>query len=258
MAKETVRDQSIELTKKMHDPKKFLEELHTVLKSNADEKAFANYRRIIPEMGKTFGTPLPVLRIIAAEIGKYGNKNPQQVLSILTTLWKSGSFEERQIVGKVMEKLGKKYPKECLELIPNFLPCIDNWANCDNLACFGMEPIIISKTQEVLSLCEKWVKDENKWIRRFAVVTLRAFKKIPATPKVFEILDTVMEDDESDVKKAVSWILREITKKDPQAVLKFLMKWTRIAGKNAKWIIKDGMKKLPRSNQMKILSLLER
>ena len=36
---------------------------------------------------------------------------------------------------------------------------------------------------------------------------------------------SVMKKDEPDVKKVVSWILREITKKNPDEVAKFLTKW---------------------------------
>lgn len=110
MDKNTIREKSAELTSKLSRPDEFVEGLHLLLEANTDEQAFVNYRRIIPEMGTTFGTPLPVLRIIAVEIAKHGKKQPHSVLPILKTLWANGSFEERQIVGKVMERLAKKYP----------------------------------------------------------------------------------------------------------------------------------------------------
>jgi len=258
MDKGTIQKQSVELTKELDNPQEFCKKLYAIFKSNVDKKTLVNYQRIIPKMGKTFGTPLPILRIIAVELGKYGQKNPQSVLSILKILWKNGSFEEQQIVGKVIEQMAKKHPKECLNLIPSFLPTIDNWANCDNLACFGMEPIIISNTDEVLSLCEKWVEDKNKWIRRFGVVTLRAYKLMPISNKVFKILDSVMKENDPDVKKSVSWILREITKKNPEPIFEFLIKWAKTnPNKDTIWIIKDGMKKLDEKKQGKILGLLK-
>ena len=110
---------------------------------------------------------------------------------------------------------------------------------------YGIEPIVHSNPQLVLQLSEKWIKDKNKWIRRFAVVTLRGYKRIQITDKVLGILNSVMKEDEPDVKKAVSWILREITKKNPDEVAKFLMKSAKSSpSKDTKWIIKDGIKKL--------------
>jgi len=66
-----------------------------------------------------------------------------------------------------------------------------------------------------------------------------------------------MENKDKDIKKAASWILREITKENPDELAKFLMKWTKAnPSKDAKWIIKDGMKKLRSNEQEEILKLI--
>ncbi|MBI4645362.1 MAG: DNA alkylation repair protein [Bacteroidia bacterium] len=86
---------------------------------------------------------------------------------------------------------------------------------------------------------------------------MRGYKRVKATDKVFKILDTVMEDNEKDIKKAVSWVLREITKKNPDEVAGFLTRWAKAnPGKDAKWIIKDGMKKLRSDEKKEILKIL--
>lgn len=256
--KQALRQASAALAGKLSQPEEFVVGLHRLLEEHADEKAFANYRRIIPEMGTTFGTPLPILRVIAAEIARQGKKEPQSVLPMLKTLWDNGSFEERQIVGKVMERMAKKYPAECLALVPGFLPALDNWANCDNLACFGMEPIALQITGEVLSLCEQWVRDENKWIRRFGVVVLRAFKKADLPQPAFEILGQVMTDRDSDVKKGVAWILRDLSKRQAARVFEFLLGWAQSSpNRDTVWMIKNGMKKLSADQQQQLVKTLE-
>jgi len=161
------------------------------------------------------------------------------------------------MAGKCLEKFGPKNPKICLDFVSSVLPDLDNWAVCDNLAMCGVEPIVYSNPELVLPLSERWIKSENKWIRRFGVVSLRGYKRIQITDKVFEILDLVMEDKDKDIKKAVSWVLREITKKNPDGVAEFLTRWVEAKpDKNARWIIKDGMKKLPKEMQTEILTLL--
>ena len=257
--KDELRQASATLAGKLSQPEEFVTGLHHLLEANADEQAFANTRRIIPEMGTAFGTPLPVLRIVAAEIARQGKKEPQSVLPTLKTLWYDGSFEERQIVGKVMERMAKKYPAECLALVPGFLPTLDNWANCDNLACFGMEPIALQMIDEVLFLCEQWVRDENKWIRRFGVVVLRAFKKADLPERACEILDQVMMDRDSDVKKGVAWILRDLSKRHPARVFQFLLGQAQSnPNRDTVWIIKNGMKKLSPDQQRQLVETLER
>jgi 3-methyladenine DNA glycosylase AlkD len=123
---------------------------------------------------------------------------------------------------------------------------------------YAVEPIVYSNPELVLPLSEKWIQSSNKWIRRFGVVTLRGYKRLPTTDKVFQLLDRVMEDKDRDVRKAVSWILREITKANPDKVAKFLTKWAKAnPNKDARWIIKDGMKKFSNNEQNRVLGLLD-
>lgn len=247
-----------EFLEKAEEPKEFTKGLQELLKSYTDKDSTKNYQRIIPDTGKFYGVPKPVLWVIALQVGKFIQKEPTKAEILLKTIWNEGSYEAKQIAGKSIEKFSPKNPKLCLDFISSALPDIDNWSVCDCLAMYGIEPIVYSNPLLVLPLSEKWITDKNKWIRRFAVVSLRGYKRIQITDKVLRILDSVMKEDEPDVKKAVSWILREITKKNPDEVVKFLMKWAKASpSKNTKWIIKDGIKKLSNNEQKKILELLD-
>lgn len=253
-----IQKRTKKLLEKVKKPKEFTRGLQELLKSYVDRAATKNYQRIIPDTGKFFWVPIPILRVISAEIGKFIQKEPTKAEVLLKTIWDEGSFEAKQIAGKSLEKFGPKNPKICLAFISSVLPDLDNWANCDNLAMCGVRSIVCLGTENVLPLSERWIKDENKWIKRFGVVSLLGYQKIKVTDKVFRILDSVMKENEPDVKKAVSWILREITKKNPDEVVKFLTKWAKTnPSKDTVWIIKDGMKKLSDDEQKNILLLLE-
>ena len=257
MDKTLLQKRTKELLEKADKPKEFTKGLQELLKSNVDGDSTKNYKRIIPDTGKFYGVPLPILRLISAEIGKFIQKETTKAPLLLETIWNESSFEARQIAGKSLEKFGPKNPKVCLDFISSVLPDLDNWANCDNLAICGVKPIVYQSPELVLPLSEKWIKDKNKWIRRFGVVSLLGYKKIQITDKVFGILDLVMENKDKDIKRAVSWILREITKKNPDEVAEFLMKWAKAnPSKDAKWIIKDGMKKLRSNEKKEILKLI--
>jgi 3-methyladenine DNA glycosylase AlkD len=115
--------------------------------------------------------------------------------------------------------------------------------------------------KELFPLLHKWSKDSNKWIRRLAMASLTPLvrdKKYKLSGEEFAIISNLMKDEDRDVKKGVSWVLREFTKKDSQKVLNFLIKWAKSKpDKNTKWVIKDGMKKLPKEKQAEILKILE-
>lgn len=256
MDKSQIQERTKKLLEKVETPEKFTKELQEVLKSYVDRDATKNYKRIIPDKGKFHGVPIPILKVIATEIGKFIQKDAKREQFLLEIIWNEGSFEAKQIAGKSLEKFGPKNPKVCLDFVLSVLPNLDNWANCDNLAMCGVEPIVYQNPELILPLSKKWIKDNNKWIKRFGVVSLRGYKKIPIRNKVFEVLDLAMEEKDKDIKKAVSWILREITKKNPSEVAKFLIKWAKAyPSKDTRWIIKDGVKKLSNNEQKKILKL---
>jgi len=258
MDKALIKKKTNEVLEKADKPEGFIKGLQELLKFFVDEEATKNYRRIIPDTGKFYGVPKPILKVIASEIGKILQKNPTKAEELLSVIWDEGSFETKQIAGKSLEKFGPKNPKISLDFVSSILYDLDNWSVCDNLAMFGVEPIVYSNPELILPLSKKWIKNKNKWIRRFGVVTLRGYKRVKTTDNVFKILDMVIEDDDKDVKKAVSWILREITKKNSNDVAYFLIKWAKAnPNKDTKWIIKDGMKKLTNDEQKKILSLLD-
>jgi 3-methyladenine DNA glycosylase AlkD len=258
MDKSQLQKRTKELLEKSEEPKEFIKGLQTLLKSCVDKEATKNYQRIIPNTSKYYGVPKPVLWVIASEIGKFVIKEPAKAVSLLEIVWREGSFEAKQIVAKSLEKFGSRNPKDTLKFVSSLLSDIDNWSVCDCLAMYAVEPIVYSNSELVLPLSQRWIKSENKWIRRFGVVSLRGYKKVKTTNKVFETLDLIMEDKNLDVRKAVSWILREITKGNPDDVREFLTRWAKTnSSNNAKWIIKEGMKKLNNDEQKRILKLLD-
>nr|MDO8097684.1 DNA alkylation repair protein [Candidatus Njordarchaeota archaeon] len=257
MDKSPIQERTKKLLEKAEKPKEFTRELQELLKSYVDREATKNYLRIIPDTGKFYGVPKPILGAMASEIGKFIQKAQDKAQGLLEVIWAEGSFEAKQIAGKSLEKFGPKNPKACLDFVSSVLADLDNWSVCDNLAMFGVEPIVYSNPELVLPLSERWVRSNNKWIRRFGVITLRGYRRVKTTDNVFQVLDGVMGDNEKDIKKAVSWVLREIAKKNPDDVGEFLTKWAKAnPSKDTRWIIKDGIKKLGDDKQKEILKLI--
>lgn len=258
MDKALIQKRTRETLEKADRPKEFTKGLQELLQILVDGEATKNYQRIIPDTGRFYGVPKPILWIIASEIGKFIQKEPKKAQRLLKAIWAEGSFEAKQIAGKSLERFGRKYPKVCLDFVSSALADLDNWSVCDCLAMYGVEPVVYANPELVLPLSEKWIQSTDRWIRRFGVVTLRGYKSVPVTEKVFELLDMVMEDKDREVRKALAWILREVTKGNPDGVARFIEKWTRAnPSTGARWVIENGMKKLSSDEQTKILGLLD-
>ncbi len=217
-------------------------------------------------------TKTPILNSIGYELGKLLAGETWE-LKRLKELWeisysKKQDLSYRLLTGReirliVIGALGVFSKKE-YEVTKNFifeiLDTIQDWEACDQLALRVVVNLAIQNQREVFSILKRWIHSDNKWIRRLAIATIppyiRAKKEEAKT--CLEILDEVMQERDKDVKKAIGWALREISKKDEQAVFDFLQKWASTYDKNTKQIVKDGMKKLSQERQEKLRSLINK
>ncbi len=103
---------------------------------------------------------------------------------------------------------------------------IDSWTSVDTLACYLSGPAWRER-QVPDSLIAKWARSRNHWWRRAAVVSTvplnnKARGGRGDATRTLAICRLVVDDREDMVVKALSWALRELTKRDPGSVKKFL------------------------------------
>ena len=117
MDKSQIQERTKKLFEKVEKPEEFTKGFQELLKSYVNKEATKNYQRIIPDTGKFYGVPFPILRVVAAEVGKFIQKEPVKAKLLLATIWNEGSFEARQIAGKSLEKFAPKSPDICIDFI---------------------------------------------------------------------------------------------------------------------------------------------
>lgn len=202
-------------------------------------------------------TKTTILNSIGQELGKIIFKEDWKYTRLLE-LWKEGKRDEKLIVISALERISKKDYEHSKQFVLNVLEDISDWEICDQMALRVTVNLAVQNQKELFSLMEQWVMSENKWIRRLAIATIPPYIRATKTESkiCLEFLDKTMRESDRDVQKAIAWALREITKKSPISVFEFLQKWATVDDKNTKWIIKEGMKKLPEEEQQKLKSLI--
>lgn len=164
--------------------------------------------------------------------------------------------EIRLIVIGALGKISETEYFETEKFLQKIAETIPDWETCDQLALRVVVNLATKNREEIFSLLKKWLESENKWTRRLSVATVPPY--IRARNKdagiCLDLLNRAMRESDEDVRKAVGWALREITKKDEDAVFNFLQRWSEVGDENTRQIIKKGMKKLPEDKQLKLLS----
>ena len=195
-------------------------------------------------------TATPHLLQLSKELAICLRKNERR-FDILRKIWEIGERDEKLIVIFVLEKFSKSMPGEVYNFVSGVLKDIDNWEVCDQMALKVTVFLLIKLEEKMWDTLSAWKRSEYPWIRRPAVATIPPYvrRRPEDSIRCLEFLDDLMTDRSREVRKALSWALREISKKNPEAAFRFLMKWRH----RARHIVKEGMKKLPADLQAEIL-----
>ncbi len=127
-----------------------------------DEK-FAKFNAgLLPNISpkKIIGVRTPKLRKYAKTI-----ENSEKFMSVLPHKY----FEENQIHAFILSDV--RDFDNCVNMVDNFLPYIDNWATCDQL----IPRIFAKNTDKLLPWINKWIKSSDTYTVRFAIGLLMRF-----------------------------------------------------------------------------------
>ena len=205
------------------------------LKSQADPAAVEGMARYGINPDNTLGISIPTLRGMAREIGKDHQ--------LAGELWNSGIHEAR-ILASIIDDPNQVTEEQMERWVADF----DSWDVCDQV-CSNL----FDKTTFAYQKAIEWSGDEAEFIKRagFALMAALAVHDKQAGDERFEpffpIIVRQATDGRNYVKKAVSWALRNIGKRNRHLNTRAIEVARKIEQKDSKvarWIANDALKEL--------------
>ncbi len=119
----------------------------------------------------------------------------------------------------------KQYDREDFWLFCEWLnKYVDGWGSCDNL-CTHAFGLFLYKYPEYISEVIKWTTSGNQWIKRAsAVILIYSIRREKLFTDGLKIADRLLLDKEDLVRKGYGWMLKEISKHDPNMIFDYVMK----------------------------------
>ena len=181
------------------------------------------------------GVSVPELRKLAKEVGRDHR--------LAQSLWKTGIAEAR-IVAAFVDDPATVTSAQMDRWVKDF----DSWDVCDQacLSLFDKSPLAWQKIP-------RWAGREQEFVKRaaFALIAGLAWHDKQAADQrftdLFPILMKGADDDRNYVKKAVSWAIRNIGKRNPKlnrAAVKLAKDIQRMDSKASRWVAADAMREL--------------
>lgn len=173
------------------------EQILSELNKDCDEKYKIFNSGICPTSYNIIGVRTYILKQYAKRLAKDHWKENYKIL-------KYEYYEEIMIKG-LMIGYAKDTINEKLEMLKEFIPHIENWAECD-LTCSNLK--FINKNKEIVwKFLQKYIKSKKEFEVRFAVVILLDYYiDDNYIDKVINILNNI-ECNTYYVKMAVAWAI---------------------------------------------------
>lgn len=216
----------------------------TKLKTKANPDNLEGMARYGISTVNRLGNSIPEMRKLAKEVGK----NHKLALE----LWDEG-IDETKILASMIGEESKLTEDQAEKWVSDF----NSWDVCDQVCMnlFDKIPFVQKKIKE-------WSTRKEEFVKRaaFSLIACIAVhdKKMRDDEfiKFFPIIKNAATDERNYVKKAVSWALRNIGKRNKnlnKEVIKFAKELERMDSKSARWIAKDTRKDIQRETVRKKL-----
>ena len=167
------------------------------------------------------------IRSLRREFSKRLAKSPPRfVVDLALALMERESIEHRFISYELVCNHRAAMASLTERDLKRFAKGIASWGSVDMFACYLSGPAW-RENQVPDKLIHGWARSRNRWYRRAALVSTvplnsKARGGSGDTARTLEVCQSLTSDRDDMVVKALSWALRELSKRDPESVKSFL------------------------------------
>lgn len=196
------------------------------LREAADPEFRRSQRRFFKEPVRVLGVRAADLRRLAATAAKEYRRARlafQEILEISDRLWRRGTVEERMLAIIILSKFQGDMEPRHWKHFDGWIDSLGNWAETDGL-CTELFAALIEREPDLVERLPPWTRSRNRWRRRSAAVALVPLaRRGDQHDAAFDICKRLAVDRDDMVEKGIGWLLKEISRTQPQAVAGFLL-----------------------------------
>lgn len=170
------------------------------------------------------GSDMPAIRKVAkVVIVRVRMADSVSMRPLVVALWGTRVHELRAVAMFVLEANADMLGARDLPLLTRLLRESRSWAYLDWI-CFKVAAPMLPRVPLLRRTLPRWARDDDFWMRRAALLTLLPGLKdgtVPFTAFV-ALAVPMLGEREFFIRKALGWVLREVSKSNPAPVTEFL------------------------------------
>ena len=219
----------------------------------SDDRAVTEKRYLKSDI-EHYGVSVPVIRKLARRFAREQKDIAKTELrTLVTELWGREVYELRKLAVNILACRPDLISGDDLNFIDSLLRQSHTWALIDDLAMNVVSPVLesVDEAQEVRS---KWSADHDFWVRRTAMLALLPGLRRSGHgwEEFSRYADVMLEEEEFFIRKAIGWVLREVSKHSPGLVFNWVEPRAKIASAVT---MREAIKYLPDDQQKHLKEL---
>lgn len=206
-------------------PKQFVGAVDGAFLSLADETRAEAMKAYLLNQFEFLGLPAPVRRQAVKRIGQVQWHSSGELLATAELLWQKTPREYRYTAVDLLRKHSRMLSVADLPALRVLLLRDAWWDTVDGLSAVMADILhraLLQKSHAAVEM-DVWLQDANHWVRRSAMLHQLGWRLDTDDARLFRFANTLADDKEFFIRKAIGWALRDYARWNPQAVTDFLV-----------------------------------
>lgn len=197
-------------------------ELEQLFRSASDESIAVDQAAYMKNHFPFYGIKKPNRAQLQKEcFRKYKLRSEEELRNIIESLW---DYEQREMQYAAMDLAiahHKLWSPQALGFFEALIRKKSWWDSVDAIAANLVGKIIL-RHPALQSTMDSWIKSDNMWIRRSALIHQLRFKAKTDHERLFSYCTVTMHESDFFIRKAIGWALREHSKTEPELIKSFI------------------------------------
>jgi 3-methyladenine DNA glycosylase AlkD len=183
---------------------------------------------------------------VKATLTEIGELDHDQLVALVEALWSEPIFDHRMAATVLLEMRSGLLDAADLPLLERLLRDSHTWALVDGLAADVIGSILVADEGGTSRVLDRWATDDDFWMRRSALLAwLQPLRHGAPLDRFLGYADAMLDEKEFFIRKAIGWVLREVSKRRPAEVSEWLAPRTHRASGVT---MREATKYLPKAN----------
>ena len=219
------------------------ERIMAEVRDSGDPEQEAQLKRYFREPIESHGLTSQQSKDIAKKYYPEVKGDLPQAIRLTGMLMSHRNLSYSSVALRILERFSRYLEPSHFPVFDGWVDHLTNWATTDHLSTKILAETVKKDPALVENLLE-WTGSENRWRRRAAAVSLVPMaRRGEMLSDVFRVADRLMTDGDDMAQKGVGWMLKEASKKHPDEVREYLLRWRE---KSPALILRYASEKLPK------------